>query len=99
VESPEHRERTRTVLVFPGWGRREVVGPSIEITAGLRQRFREWNITWQQVLDPVTEIRWPDPEIGRRWIAEGNSLVRDLQMEVGPAFRVIGDFAAYDPDV
>ncbi len=98
VSSLEDSERARTIRVFPEWGRREVVGRSIRISPELRHRFREWNDTWQYVLDPVFETRWPDSEIGRQWIAEGESLVRDLQEEVGPAFRVVGDFAAYDPD-
>ena len=98
MENPAHRDKMRTILVFPEWGRREVVGPAIHISPKLRHRFRAWNDTWQHVLDPVTEMRWHDPEIGRQWIAEGNSLVRDLQAEVGPAFRIVADFAAYDPD-
>ncbi len=84
--------------MFPEWGRREVVGRAVPISPELRYRLRVWNDTWQNVLDPVFEVRWPDPEIGRQWIAEGESLLRDLQEEVGPAFRVVGDFAAYDPD-
>ena len=88
----------RTIRVFPEWGNREVVGPAAQISAELRSRFRKWNDTWQHVLDPVFDVRWTDPEVGRQWIAEGNALVCDLQDEVGPSFRVIGDFAAYDPD-
>lgn len=84
--------------MFPEWGRREVVGPAVPILSELRHRLRVWNDTWQHVLDPVFEVRWPDPEIGRQWIAEGESLLRDLQEEVGPAFRVVGDLATYDPD-
>lgn len=88
----------RTLVVFPEWGGRDVVGASIEISPELRDRFRVWNETWQVVLNPIFEIRWPDPEVGREWIAEGNALVRELQREIGPNLRVIGDFAAYDPD-
>jgi len=50
------------------------------------------------VLDPVFEIKWPDPAVGRGWIAEGDALVRDLQREIGPSLRVVGDSAMYDPD-
>ena len=88
----------RMLIVFPEWGGREVVPQSIDISPELRERFRSWNRTWQVVLDPIFEIKWPDPEVGREWIAEGNALVRDLQREIGPSLRVVGDFAAYDPD-
>lgn len=74
------------------------MGTSIALSPELRRRLREWNETWQTILDPVTEIRWPDSAIGREWIAEGNALVIALQAEVGPAIRVVGDFVAYDPD-
>ena len=94
----ENRDGMETILVRPGWGRREAIGPGAQISSKLRRRFREWNKTWQHVLDPVLEISWPNPEVGRRGIAEGKSLVIALQDEVGPAFRVVGDFDAYDPD-
>jgi hypothetical protein len=84
--------------VFPEWGGREVVSESISISPELRKRFRAWNRTWQEVLDPVFEIEWPDPAVGREWIAEGNALVRDLQHEIGQQLLVVGDFAVYDPD-
>lgn len=98
MDDSERDERMRTVLVFPEWGGREVVPRSIDISAELRQRLREWNRTWQVVLDPVIEVRWPDPAIGREWIAEGEALVRDLQREIGPGLHVVGDFAMYSPD-
>ena len=87
-----------TLLVFPEWGGREVVPRSIDISPELRQRLRAWNQTWEVVLDPVIEIKWPDPAVGREWIAEGDALVRDLQREIGSSLRVVGDFAMYDPD-
>jgi hypothetical protein len=59
----------RTLIVFPEWGGREIVSRSIDISTELRERFRAWNQTWQVVLDPVVEISWPDPEVGREWIA------------------------------
>ena len=89
--------RTRSLCFLSGAGR-EVVGESIAISPGLRKRFRAWNQTWQVVLDPVSEINWPDPDVGREWIAEGNALVQDLQHEIGTKYRVVGDFAAYNPD-
>ena len=98
VDASEQEERTSTLLVFPEWGGREVVPRSIDISPELRQRFSAWNRTWEIVLDPVFEIKWPDPAVGREWIAEGDALVRDLQREIGPSLRVLGDFAMYDPD-
>ena len=50
------------------------------------------------VLDPVLEIKWPDPAVGREWIAEGDALVRDLQREIGSSLRVVGDFVMYEPE-
>jgi len=44
------------------------------------------------------EIRWPDADVGRQWIAEGESLMRDLQIELGPGARVVEGFRVYDPD-
>jgi hypothetical protein len=40
---------------------------------------------WRGVLDRK------DAEVGRQWIAEGESLVRDLQAEL-PQFRVVLGF-------
>ena len=98
MDAGEREERLRTLLVFPEWGGREVVSRSIDISPELRERLHAWNRTWQVVLDPVFEIKWPDPAAGREWIAEGDALVRDLQREVGPSLRVVADFAMYDPD-
>jgi hypothetical protein len=98
LEAERKEIRTHSLFIFPEWGGREVVGKSIDISPGLRKRFRAWNQTWQEVLDPITEIKWQDPEVGRVWIAEGNALVQDLQDEIGTKYRVVGDFAAYDPD-
>jgi len=98
LEAERQEIRAHSLLVFPEWGGREVVGESIDISPALRKRFRAWNQTWQVVLDPISEIKWPDPDVGREWIAEGNALVQDLQHEIGTKYRVVGDFAAYDPD-
>jgi hypothetical protein len=88
----------KSLVLFPEWGGEERVPRSIEISDVLRERVRAWNLTWQTVLDPVREIRWPDPEVGRQWIAEGNALVAALRHEIGMSIRIEGDFAAYDPD-
>jgi hypothetical protein len=84
------------VRLWPEWGPRDLTGP-LPISDELRLRLRNWNHIWQTVLDPVTGIRWSDAEVGRQWIAEGDSLVRDLQAEL-PEFRVVEGFSAYDPD-
>lgn len=91
-------EWRNTLILFPEWYGGDLVPSTVSISPGLRSRLREWNRVWETVLDPVTEIRWPDPEIGRRWIAEGDELVRQLQRELGPEVRVIGDFEGYSPD-
>lgn len=92
-------ERMRTLILFPEWGYQERVPQAIQISDDLRRRLREWNNIWQTVLDPVRDdASWPDPEVGRQWIAEGNSLVVALREEIDPSIRVIGDFDMYGPD-
>jgi hypothetical protein len=79
------------------WSFGQLVG-NLQISDALHLRLRNWNRIWQSVLDPVVEIRWPDAEVGRQWIAEGESLMRDLQVELGPRVRVVEGFRVYDPD-
>ena len=90
------KDRTNVLRLLPAWGPRQLLA-NIPVSDALRLRLRSWNRIWQSVLDPVSDIRWPDAEIGRQWIAEGESLVRDLQVEL-PQFRVVEGFKDYDPD-
>ena len=76
----------------------DLIPAFMPISDSLRLRLRNWNHIWQSVLDPVKVIRWPDPEVGRQWIAEGEILVRDLQEELGPQLHVVEGFRVYDPD-
>jgi hypothetical protein len=92
------RDAPNVVRLWPEWGPRDLIPDFMPISDSLRQRLRSWNRIWQSVLDPVKEIRWPDPEVGRQWIAEGERLVRDLQSELGPELHVVEGFKAYDPD-
>jgi hypothetical protein len=94
--SEEDEDCVNVVRLWPEWGPRDLTGP-LPISDELRLRLRNWNNIWQTVLDPVTELRWPDAEVGRQWIAEGESLVGDLQAEL-PQFRVMEGFRVYDPD-
>ncbi|MDX2378108.1 hypothetical protein M4I32_15055 [Microbacterium sp. LRZ72] len=98
MDADELAERMRTVLLFPEWCAGDIVSPSVPLSPEIRQRLRTWNRTWERVLDPLHEVRWPGVETGRRWIADGELLVHDMQAELGPSIRVVGDFAAYDPD-
>ena len=91
-------DNVHTYKLYPEWGGGMPLPRSDEISSELRSRLISWNHVWQTVLDPVFAIRWLYPDVGRRWIAEGESLVRELQAELGPTVRVVGDFAAYDPD-
>jgi hypothetical protein len=91
------KDPANVLRLWPEWGPRDLTG-SLPISDSLRLRLRSWNRTWQSVLDPVLEIRWPDPEVGRQWIAEGENLVRDLQRELGPELHVVQGFRVYDPD-
>jgi hypothetical protein len=99
VDAAEHEEGMPALLSWPERGGREVVSRTIGISRESRERLRALSQTRQVVPDPVIEIKWLDPAVGREWIADGNALVRDLQREIGPVVRVVGDFAAYDPDV
>lgn len=89
---------SRDVVVVPEWFGGGMMLSWLPLSIGVRRRLKAWNQIWEEVLDPVTEIRWPDPDVGRQWIAEGAALVRDIQGELGPSYRVRGEFAAYDPD-
>ncbi|MFB2586773.1 hypothetical protein [Herbiconiux liukaitaii] len=90
-------DHQNVLMLVPAWSPRDLLG-SLPVSESLRLRLRDWNRMWQAVLDPVTEIRWPDAEVGRQWIAEGESLGRDLQIELGPQVRVVERFRVYDPD-
>jgi hypothetical protein len=94
----DDEDRMNVLRLWPAWGPRDLIPDFMPISDALRLRLRAWNQIWQSVLDPMTEIRWPDAEVGRQWIAEGESLVRDLQAELGPQLRVVEGFRAYDPD-
>ncbi|MEN2741250.1 hypothetical protein ABCS02_25985 [Microbacterium sp. X-17] len=91
-------DRARTLVLFPEWFGGDRIPETLKVPPEIRQRLREWNRTWESVLDPVIKVEWPDPAVGRAWIAEGNALVRELQAQLGSEIRVVGDFAAYDPD-
>lgn len=90
----DHRD---VVRLWPAWSFGQVLG-NLQISDELRLRLQNWNRIWQSVLDPIEEIRWPDAEVGREWIAEGESLMSDLQVELGPQVRVVEGFRVYDPD-
>ena len=92
------RDPPNVVRLWPKWGPRDLIPAFMPISDSLRLRLRNWNHIWQSVLDPVKVIRWPDPEVGRQWIAEGEILVRDLQEELGPQLHVVEGFRVYDPD-
>jgi hypothetical protein len=96
--SQGRRDPPNVVRLWPEWGPRDLIPDFMPISDSLRLRLRNWNHVWQSVLDPVEDIRWPDPDIGRQWIAEGESLVRDLQEELGPQLHVVEGFRVYDPD-
>jgi hypothetical protein len=93
------RERDKhrgSIPVVPEWGR-EVISAATPISRELRERLWAWNEIWQRVLDPVTEVKWPDPEVGRQWIREGEALVTALQVELGPSVPVVAGFYGYAP--
>jgi hypothetical protein len=91
--------------VFPDWGRKwplwmgTAVHPdSLGIPADIADRLRQWTFEWQTILNPQKVIQWPDDEVGRRWVRDGEQLVADLQSFLGDRVRVVGDFGDYDPD-
>lgn len=93
-------DRPEVLAITPEWGKWERVAGTLSssLSDELRKRIQAWNTVWQTVLNPQNEIRWPDPDVGRQWIDEGESLVAAIQAEVGPVVRVVEGFAAYDPD-
>ena len=90
-------QRMNTFLLYPEWFGGDRVPERFVVSTELRKRLREWNRIWETVLDPIAEVRWPDPQIGHEWISEGEQLVKDLQAELGPELSVLGDFARYAP--
>jgi hypothetical protein len=97
VDSPE----VLLVDFFPDWGHRWPLWGGLDesaLSSALTRDLKAWTRTWQVVLDPVFEVRWPDPVIGREWIAEGNRLVARLQAELGPGYLVVPSFERYSPD-
>jgi hypothetical protein len=88
------------ITILPEWASSQrVVGIfSDRLSRDLQARIRAWNDEWKFTLNPQKTIRWPDPEIGRRWIEEGNALVEAIQAELGSRFRVVGGFSAYAPE-
>lgn len=85
---------------MPEWASSQrVVGIfSARLSRDLQTRIRAWNDEWKFTLNPQKTIRWPHPEIGRRWVEEGNALVEAIQAELGPRFHVVGGFADYAPE-
>ncbi|MCT9819215.1 hypothetical protein N3K63_02835 [Microbacterium sp. W1N] len=90
--------RPRVIVLAPGWYAGDLMPDTFILTAELRAALRAWNRTWEHVLDPVTEIRWPTRPDGLEWAAEGERLVAELQAQLGPEYRVVRGFDAYDPD-
>lgn len=86
------------VKLWPEWWSGRMLLTGLELSPETRQRLREWNEVWETVLNPISEIRWPDVEVGRAWYQEGLDLVRTVQREVGPRFRIVNGFSAYDPE-
>jgi hypothetical protein len=88
------------LVIMPEWASSQrVVGIfSPRLSRDLQARIRAWNDEWKFTLNPQKTIHWPDPEIGRRWIEDGNALVEAIQAELGPRFHVVGGFADYAPE-
>ncbi|BDZ40271.1 hypothetical protein [Microbacterium suwonense] len=86
---------------FPDWGHRLPLwdgGTLPPLSEALLDDLRSWVRTWQIVLDPVSEVRWPDDEVGRAWIAEGHRLVAAVEAELGAGYVLKHDFDMYGPD-
>lgn len=76
---------------FAGWQTPETLSDE------LRARIARWNEVWENELNPIEETSWPDPDVGRAWIAEGDELVRLMQRELGPEITVVESFHMYAP--
>ena len=80
---------------FPDWGHKTPLwddGTLPPLSAALLQDLRAGVRTWQIVLDPVFEVRWPDDETGRAWVEEGFRLVAAVGAELGPGYVMKYDF-------
>ncbi|WP_105566275.1 hypothetical protein [Microbacterium halophytorum] len=86
------------VELSPEWGFGDMVLGTLPVSAETRQRAASWNETWETVLNPVSEIRWPDANVGRAWYREGLDLIDAIQQELGGRYRVMNGFSAYNPD-
>lgn len=86
------------VKLWPEWRYGSMLLSGLDLSPETRNRLREWNEIWEHVLNPISEIRWPDVDVGRKWYREGLDLIRTVQQEVGPRFRIVNGFSAYDPD-
>jgi len=97
--TPDPGDVPEVLTIMPDWGNSQrVVGVfSPSLSSELRTRIRAWNDEWKFTLNPQKTIQWPEPEVGRQWIAEGNALVEAIQAELGSRYRVVGGFADYAP--
>src|SRR5690606_8310394 len=80
---------------FPDWGHRLPLwdgGTLPPLSDALLGDLRSWVKTWQTVLDPVFEVRWPDYETGMAWVGEGLRLVAAVEAELGPGYVIKYDF-------
>jgi len=94
------------VEFFPDWGHKwplwhngAVHPEQLCLDENLSEKLAKWVQVWQEILDPVFEVKWPDAEVGRAWILEGGELCAELQRAVKKlGITVIPSFSIYSPD-
>ena len=65
----------------------------LPITDDLRDRLRQWNADWEELVGARTErFTIIDKDGHRRWIDEGRNLAHRLQRELGPGVEI-----SYEP--
>ncbi len=94
------------VMFFPDWGHRWPLWGKIalrpehlDLDDDLSRRLEAWVKVWQEDLDPIFEVRWPDPELGSAWIEEGTRLCAEVQQAVEKlGITVTPSFSMFAPN-
>lgn len=101
--------RASRIRVFPDWGTSwplwsdhiDGADPSdLELSPELDKDLRAWVNVWAENFDVDASSpseRWPSVSLGRRWLADGSSLVDRLRREL-PDVVFEADFVDSGPD-
>lgn len=81
---PPDRDSSNAIDFFPDWGHRWPLWggqalDQLDLPLNLVARLEAWTRVWQEVLDPVDGVRWPDPAVGAQWIIDGDMLLKEVR--------------------